>query len=157
MIALLQRVTQAYVRVDEREAGRIGKGLLAFIGVERGDTEAQAQRLLERVLSYRMFADAAGKMNVSLRETNGGLLLVPQFTLAADTRKGTRAGFTTAAPPDAGRRLFDYFVSAAQASHAEVATGVFGADMKVTLTNDGPVTFWLQAPPAAGEPLESEC
>lgn len=149
MIALLQRVTQAYVCVDERETGRIGKGLLVFIGVERGDAEAQAHRLLERVLSYRVFADAAGKMNVSLSETNGGLLLVPQFTLAADTRKGTRAGFTTAASPEEGRRLFDYFVTAARAGHAEVATGIFGADMQVTLTNDGPVTFWLQTSPTA--------
>lgn len=148
MIALLQRVTQASVRVDNHQVGHIDNGLLVFIGIERDDTEIQARRLLERLLSYRVFADAAGKMNISLTETRGGLLLVPQFTLAADTRKGTRPGFSTAATPDEGRRLFDYLVTTAQSNYSHVATGIFGADMQVTLTNDGPVTFWLQTSPA---------
>lgn len=149
MIALLQRVTQASVKVAGAEVGNIGIGLLVFLGVERDDTEAQAKRLLERVLHYRVFADEAGKMNVSLADLEGGLLVVPQFTLAADTRSGTRAGFSTAAAPAEGRRLFNHFVTLAQATHATVATGVFGADMQVSLVNDGPVTFWLQVPPVA--------
>lgn len=149
MIALLQRVTQAAVHVDGQEIGRIASGLLVFLGVERNDGEAQAQRLLERVLSYRVFADAAGKMNVSLSASDRGLLVVPQFTLAADTRSGTRPGFSSAAIPDEGRRLFEYFVALARQQHGTVAIGQFGADMKVSLVNDGPVTFWLQVAPVA--------
>lgn len=144
MIGLLQRVTQASVVVDAQTIGSIEKGLLVFIGVERGDGEGQAQRLIERVLSYRVFPDDTGKMNRSVQTINGGLLLVPQFTLAADTRTGTRPSFTTAAEPNEGRRLFDYCVQRAQELHHEVATGEFGADMQVHLVNDGPVTFWLQ-------------
>jgi D-tyrosyl-tRNA(Tyr) deacylase len=149
MIALLQRVTQAFVIVEGKETGRIEVGLMTLIGVERNDTEANADRLLQRLLSYRVFADDQGKMNRSVSDIQGGLLLVPQFTLAADTRSGTRPGFSTAASPDHAKALFDYFVSKARTSHAMVATGSFGADMKVTLTNDGPVTFWLQVSPEA--------
>jgi len=148
MIGLIQRVTEAAVHVDGRPVGRIGSGLLTLIGVRRGDDEPAADRLLERLLSYRVFPDAEGRMNLSVRDIGGGLLLVPQFTLAADTHKGTRAGFSTAAPPDEARRLFDYLLGRAQAAHAEVAAGVFGADMKVSLVNDGPVTFWLETPSA---------
>ena len=147
MIALIQRVTRAEVVVAGAAVGRIGRGLLAFIGVERGDGERQAARLLERLLDYRVFADVDGRMNLSLRDVHGGLLLVPQFTLAADTRKGTRASFSPAAPPEQGRALFDYLLSEAQDSHPEVVSGCFGADMQVALINDGPVTFWLTAPP----------
>lgn len=149
MIGLLQRVSEASVRVDGEVIGQIGHGLLVLVGVERGDGEAQADRLLERLLGYRVFPDAQEKMNLSLRDTNGGLLLVPQFTLPADTRKGTRPSFTTAAPPDEGKRLFTYFVKQAAKAHPQVATGRFGADMKVALVNDGPVTFWLQVAPSA--------
>lgn len=145
MIALLQRVSEAAVRVDGETVGAIGPGILALIGVQRGDTEAQAARLLERLLGYRVFEDAAGRMNLSLSDTGGGLLLVPQFTLAADTRKGMRASFTPAAEPGLGRALFDHLVSLARAAHAPVATGRFGAHMAVSLVNDGPVTFWLEA------------
>ena len=127
--------------------GEIGAGLLAFIGVERNDAAAQADRLLERMLNYRMFNDAAGKMNLSLRDTKGGLLLVPQFTLAADTDSGNRPSFTPAAPPNAGEKLFDYVVAQAQLKYSRIATGRFGADMKVSLVNDGPVTFWLRVAP----------
>ncbi len=148
MIALLQRVTHASVSVAGAETGRIGPGLLVLLGVERYDTPAQADRLLERLLGYRVFPDAEGKMNLSLTQLGGGLLLVPQFTLAADTRSGSRPGFSTAAAPEAGRQLFDYFVAAARQQHRQVATGLFGADMQVSLCNDGPVTFWLQVPPA---------
>lgn len=145
MIGLLQRVSQARVEVDGKTVGEIGAGLLVLVGVERDDTEAKAERLLERLLGYRVFPDNTGRMNCSLRDTGGGLLLVPQFTLAADTRKGTRAGFSTAAAPEDGRRLFDLLVEQARSSHASVALGTFGADMQVSLTNNGPVTFWLQA------------
>ena len=127
--------------------GEIGAGLLAFIGVERNDAAAQADRLLERMLNYRMFNDAAGKMNLSLRDTKGGLLLVPQFTLAADTDSGNRPSFTPAAPPNAGEKLFDYVVAQARLKYSRIATGRFGADMKVSLVNDGPVTFWLRVAP----------
>lgn len=144
MIGLLQRVTQARVEVDGQVVGAIERGLLVLIGVQQGDTEVRAARLLERLLGYRVFPDAADRMNLSLRDIDGGLLLVPQFTLAADTRKGTRAGFTSAAPPDEGERLFDYLVAQARAGHPRVATGRFGADMQVSLINDGPVTFWLE-------------
>ncbi|HRF64199.1 MAG TPA: D-aminoacyl-tRNA deacylase, partial [Candidatus Competibacter sp.] len=145
MIGLLQRVSAARVEVEGKIVGAIETGLLVLVGVERGDTEAQADRLLERLLGYRVFADADGKMNRSLREIEGGLLLVPQFTLAADTRKGMRPSFTPAASPDEGERLFDYLVAQARRQHALVATGRFGAHMQVSLTNDGPVTFWLRA------------
>ncbi len=144
MIGLLQRVAQAAVEVDGTCVGKIGAGLLVLVCAERGDDRTQADRLLERVLGYRVFADAAGKMNLSVREVRGGLLLVPQFTLAADTRKGLRPGFSTAAPPESGRALFEHVVAHARQVHAPVAQGEFGADMQVTLTNDGPVTFWLQ-------------
>ena len=148
MIGLLQRVARADVVVEGRCVGAIERGLMVLIGVEKGDSEREADRLLERLLGYRVFADPAGKMNLSAQDIAGGLLLVPQFTLAADTNKGTRAGFSTAATPEEGRRLFDYVLGQARAGHAPVASGVFGADMKVTLTNDGPVTFWLQVRPA---------
>jgi D-tyrosyl-tRNA(Tyr) deacylase len=144
MIALIQRVSRAEVRVADRVTGAVGRGILALIGVSRGDDTTHADRLLERVLTYRLFPDADGRMNSSLLDVAGGLLLVPQFTLAADTRKGTRAGFSGAAAPDEARRLFDYLLAQARGRHATVAAGEFGADMQVTLTNDGPVTFWLE-------------
>lgn len=147
MIGLLQRVSAARVEVGGAVVGEIGAGLLVLIGVERGDAQAQAERLLERLLGYRIFADAEGRMNRSLREIEGGLLLVPQFTLAADTRKGMRPSFTPAAPPSEGKRLFDYLVNQARQQHRPVATGQFGADMQLSLINDGPVTFWLQCTP----------
>jgi D-tyrosyl-tRNA(Tyr) deacylase len=149
MIGLLQRVSSAAVVVDGATIGEIGRGLLVLIGVESGDTVAEADRLMERLLNYRVFSDDAGKMNLSLRDIGGGLLLVPQFTLAADTYKGLRPGFSSAAPPEVGRLLFEHVLARAQALHAPVAQGKFGADMKVTLTNDGPVTFWLQVRPGA--------
>ena len=145
MIALIQRVTQAEVRIAGELSASIGRGVLALIGVRRGDDEAAAERLLERLLGYRIFPDAEGRMNLSLREIGGALLLVPQFTLAADTRKGTRAGFSLAAAPEEARRLFSYLVGQAGNAYAPVSAGVFGADMQVSLTNDGPVTFWLEA------------
>ena len=147
MIGLLQRVARAAVEVDGERVGEIGPGLLVLVGVERGDGQAQAARLLERLLGYRVFPDEAGRMNRCLRDTGGGLLLVPQFTLAADTRKGTRASFTPAADPGTGERLFAELLAAARGAHPTVATGRFGADMQVSLVNDGPVTFWLQARP----------
>jgi D-tyrosyl-tRNA(Tyr) deacylase len=149
VIGLLQRVRSASVEVDGATVGAIDRGLLVLVGVERGDAASEAERLLERLLGYRVFPDDAGRMNRSLRDVGGGLLLVPQFTLAADTRKGTRPGFSTAATPELGRRWFDHFVALARAAHPVVHTGVFGADMNVALVNDGPVTFWLQVPPAA--------
>ena len=145
MIGLLQRVTQASVSVAGETIGAIGPGLLVLVGVEKGDDEKRAERLVERLLGYRVFPDESGRMNLSLRDVGGGLLLVPQFTLAADTRKGTRASFTSAAPPDEGRRLFDHLVARARQAHQPVATGRFGADMQVALVNDGPVTFWLES------------
>ncbi len=144
MIGLLQRVAEARVVVDGNMVGEIGPGLLALVGIERGDGEREADRLLERLLGYRVFADSEGKMNLSVREIGGGLLLVPQFTLAADTRKGMRPSFTPAAPPAEGERLFAYLVVQAQRQHTPVAAGRFGAHMRVSLTNDGPVTFWLR-------------
>lgn len=149
MIALIQRVSRAEVRIEGRVAGAIGRGTLALIGVSRGDDAASAERLLEKVLSYRIFPDSEGRMNLSLRDIGGGLLLVSQFTLAADTRKGMRAGFSTAAAPDEARQLFELLVARARASHGLVATGEFGADMQVELVNDGPVTFWLETVPGA--------
>jgi D-tyrosyl-tRNA(Tyr) deacylase len=147
MIALLQRVTHASVVVDGNAIGTINAGLLVLVCAERGDTEKDGDALLEKLLTYRVFADEAGKMNRSVKDVNGGLLLVPQFTLAADTRSGTRPSFTPAAPPDEGKKLFDYFVLQARAKHADVQTGQFGAHMQVSLTNDGPVTFWLKSKP----------
>ncbi|NVZ10163.1 D-tyrosyl-tRNA(Tyr) deacylase [Allochromatium humboldtianum] len=144
MIGLLQRVSEARVVVAGEAVGAIERGLLVLVGVQRGDDEARAERLLERLLGYRVFPDAQDRMNLSLRDIDGGLLLVPQFTLAADTKKGTRASFTSAAPPDEGERLFDHLVERARAAHPRVATGRFGADMQVGLINDGPVTFWLE-------------
>jgi D-aminoacyl-tRNA deacylase len=146
LITLIQRVGEAAVTVDGRTVGSIGRGILALVGVQRGDDSAHAARLLERVLTYRIFEDEAGRMNRSLTEIGGGLLLVPQFTLAADTRKGTRAGFSGAEQPERARTLFDEFVALARARHSAVATGEFGAHMKVSLVNDGPVTFWLETP-----------
>ncbi|MFD2111107.1 D-aminoacyl-tRNA deacylase [Thiorhodococcus fuscus] len=144
MIGLLQRVNQARVEVAGETIGAIDRGLLVLIGVQKGDAEPRADRLLERLLGYRVFPDADDRMNLSLRDIAGGLLLVPQFTLAADTRKGTRASFTSAAPPDEGERLFDHLVAQARSNFANVATGRFGADMQVHLVNAGPVTFWLE-------------
>ena len=151
MIGLLQRVSAAAVMVDGGTVGAIERGLLVLVGVERGDGELQADRLLERLLGYRVFADAEGKMNLSLRDVDGGLLLVPQFTLAADTGKGMRPSFTPAAPPADGERLFDYLLARALLAHPRVASGRFGADMQVQLINDGPVTFYLRVPPVGVE------
>jgi D-tyrosyl-tRNA(Tyr) deacylase len=144
MIALLQRVSRAQVSVDGNVVGSIGAGLLVLLGVRPADDETAARRLLERLLQYRIFSDDAGKMNLSLVQVQGELLLVPQFTLAADTASGLRPGFSTAAPPEQGRRLFDFFVQAARERLGQVQTGVFGAHMQVSLTNDGPVTIWLE-------------
>ena len=144
MIGLIQRVSEAGVAVDGRSVGQIGRGLLVLLGVEKYDDEASANRLLERILTYRVFPDAQGRMNLSLTDIGGELLLVPQFTLAADTHKGTRPSFSSAASPELGASLFAYFATTAKGRHAKVATGIFGADMKVSLINDGPVTFWLQ-------------
>lgn len=145
MIALIQRVSNARVEVAGETIGAIGPGLLALIGVRPDDDHASGARLLERLLTYRVFADAAARMNRALSDTGGGLLLVPQFTLAADTRRGTRPGFSTAAPPAQAQALFDGLVAAARARHPQVATGCFGAAMLVSLVNDGPVTFWLES------------
>ena len=144
MIGLLQRVLNASVDIDDQRVASIGPGLLVLVGVRPTDDETAALRLLARLLQYRVFADEAGKMNLNLAQTQGGLLLVPQFTLAADTHKGLRPGFSTAAPPEQGRRLFDTLVQAARTQHPRVETGVFGAHMQVSLINDGPVTFWLE-------------
>lgn len=146
MIGLLQRVSEAEVRVEGETVGRIGPGLLVLVGIRPEDDARQGDRLLERLLGYRVFADDRGRMNRSLRDTGGGLLLVPQFTLAADTAGGTRPGFSTAAPPQKAQPLFETLVARARERHAgEVAAGRFGADMKVSLVNDGPVTFWLES------------
>ncbi|BBU26584.1 D-aminoacyl-tRNA deacylase [Burkholderia sp. THE68] len=152
MIALIQRVKRADVHVGERVTGAIDAGLLALVCAERGDNEAAADKLLAKMLAYRVFSDAAGKMNLSVSNMDGagragGVLLVSQFTLAADTSSGLRPSFTPAAPPDEGKRLFDYFVGQARAKHPIVETGEFGAEMQVSLVNDGPVTFWLQVRP----------
>jgi D-tyrosyl-tRNA(Tyr) deacylase len=145
MIALLQRVSHAEVTVEGKSVGVIGPGLLVLVGVRPTDDEVSARRLLARVLLYRVFPDGAGKMNLSLSQVKGQLLLVPQFTLAADTAKGLRPGFSTAAPPEQGRRLFDALVLAAREQLGAVETGLFGAHMQVSLTNDGPVTIWLES------------
>jgi D-tyrosyl-tRNA(Tyr) deacylase len=147
VIGLLQRVDGASVEVENREIARIGKGLLVLVGVERGDDEAVADRLLERLASYRVFADAAGRMNLSLTDAGGGLLLVPQFTLAADTAKGLRPGFSRAAEPAEADRLFGYMAKRAEKRLPGAQSGQFGAHMRVSLINDGPVTFWIRVPP----------
>lgn len=145
MIGMLQRVSEAGVDIDGSRVASIGPGLLVLVGVRPRDDGPSALRLLDRLLHYRVFADEAGKMNLSLAQIQGDLLLVPQFTLAADTHKGLRPGFSTAAPPEQGRALFETLVQAARARHARVETGVFGAHMRVSLVNDGPVTFWLES------------
>ncbi|MBI1834262.1 MAG: D-tyrosyl-tRNA(Tyr) deacylase [Burkholderiales bacterium] len=145
MIALLQRVSYANVVVDGSTIGAIEAGLMVLLCAERNDTPKHADQLLNKLLSYRVFSDDAGKMNRSVKDVQGGLLLVPQFTLAADTQSGTRPSFTPAAAPELGKQLFDYFVTQARSHHDKVETGQFGADMKVSLCNDGPVTFWLQS------------
>jgi len=144
MIALLQRVSSASVTVEGAIVGAIEQGLLVLIGIQPEDSEAKGEQLLRRVLDYRIFADGDGRMNRSLRDVAGGLLLVSQFTLAADTTRGLRPSFTSAAAPDVARNLFDSLLRFANSTHAQVASGVFGADMKVALVNDGPVTFWLE-------------
>jgi D-aminoacyl-tRNA deacylase len=146
MIGLIQRVTRADVRVNGEIVGAIERGILALIGVRKGDDATAADRLLERLLAYRIFPDEQGRMNLSLKDIDGGLLLVPQFTLAADTQKGTRAGFSTAAAPEVARGLFERLLGQARRSHVLVAAGIFGADMQISLVNDGPVTFWLETP-----------
>jgi D-tyrosyl-tRNA(Tyr) deacylase len=152
VIALLQRASSASVTVDGAVIGEIGRGLMVLVCAERHDSEREADALLAKLLGYRVFADDADKMNRSIADVEGGLLLVPQFTLAADTRSGTRPSFTPAAPPDEGRKLFGYFVERARQQHRKVETGRFGADMRVSLTNDGPVTFWLQVKPKLPAP-----
>jgi D-tyrosyl-tRNA(Tyr) deacylase len=144
LIGLIQRVSEARVEVEQQTIASIHTGIVALIGVEKSDSEAQADRLLERILGYRIFPDTAGKMNLSLTDIGGGLLLVPQFTLPADTRKGMRPSFSSAAPPELGAKLFAYLLAQAESNRGRVGAGRFGADMQVTLTNDGPVTFWLQ-------------
>lgn len=157
MIGLLQRVKQARVDVNGETIAAIGEGLMVLIGVERGDGEAQAGRLLERLRGYRVFEDAEGRMNRSLTDIGGDLLLVPQFTLPADTRKGMRPSFTPAADPETGKALFNYLVKQARAAGGNVQAGRFGAHMQVQLVNDGPVTFWLRtAPVAASAPAPDE-
>ena len=148
MIALIQRVSEARVEVDGNSIGSIGRGILALVGIERGDGETQAERLVDKVLGYRIFPDDEGKMNLSLLDIKGELLAVPQFTLAADTKTGTRAGFSAAASPEEGVRLFEYFVKISREKIPEIKSGQFGADMTIRLVNDGPVTFWLQVSPA---------
>jgi D-tyrosyl-tRNA(Tyr) deacylase len=147
MIGLLQRVCSASVSTDDETIAAIGRGLLVLVGVQKGDSEREAERLLERLLGYRVFPDAAGRMNLALRDTGGGLLLVPQFTLAADTRSGMRPGFSTAADARTGARLFAELVKRAGQLHVGVASGRFGVHMQVSLVNDGPVTFWLEVSP----------
>ena len=144
MIALIQRVSSANVKVDGGEVASIDQGLLVLLGVERGDGQEQANRLLQRILGYRVFEDDQGKMNLSLKSISGGLLLVPQFTLAADTGSGMRPGFSSAASPKEASKWFDNMVQESGKIHHQVGCGVFGADMQVELVNDGPVTFWLQ-------------
>jgi D-tyrosyl-tRNA(Tyr) deacylase len=144
MIGLIQRVTGASVSVAEEEIASIGQGLLVLVGVERGDTQHEADRLAERLLAYRVFADADGRMNRSVMDIEGSVLLVPQFTLVADTAKGKRPGFSRAADPEVGRTMFAGLLDATREQCAEVQSGTFGANMQVSLVNDGPVTFWLQ-------------
>ncbi len=143
MIGLLQRVTEASVSVDGKSIAGIGRGILVLVGVEKSDTQENCRRLADRLLSYRVFPDDSGRMNLSVSAIDGGILLVPQFTLAADTAKGTRASFTSAAPPESASLLFDRLVEEMRSRHEGTASGLFGADMQVSLVNDGPVTFWL--------------
>jgi D-tyrosyl-tRNA(Tyr) deacylase len=145
VIGLLQRVIEARVDIGAARVASIGAGLLVFVGIRPTDGEGSALRLLDRLLQYRVFADESGKMNLSLEQIQGDLLLVPQFTLAADTHKGSRPGFSTAAAPEQGQRLFDVLAQAARVRHGRVEFGVFGAHMRVSLTNDGPATFWLES------------
>ncbi|MGD9888049.1 MAG: D-aminoacyl-tRNA deacylase [Halothiobacillaceae bacterium] len=147
MIGLLQRVSHARVEIDGQTVAEIDRGLLVLVGVEQGDAELEAEKLLDRLLDYRVFADEAGKMNHSLRDIQGGLLLVPQFTLLANTHKGTRPDFSHAAKPAEARWLFEYMGVRANCQYPHVASGIFGANMQVSLTNDGPVTFWLRVEP----------
>lgn len=149
MLSVVQRVKNARVEVDGQITGQIGVGLLALVCAEQGDTEAEADKLLAKMLKLRIFQDEAGKMNKSLQDVGGGLLVVSQFTLAADTKGGNRPSFTNAAAPADGQRLYDYFVAQARAAHPEVGTGIFAADMQVHLVNDGPVTIPLRIAPAA--------
>jgi D-tyrosyl-tRNA(Tyr) deacylase len=144
MIALLQRVVEASVRVDEKITGEIKQGVLILLGIEKDDSQERADRLIKRFLGYRIFPDTENRMNLSVTDINGGVLLVPQFTLAADTHKGMRPSFSSAASPEQGKALFDYVVNRTKSQHSHVSTGIFGADMKIQLINDGPVTFWLQ-------------
>jgi len=147
MIALLQRVTQASVSVENKIIAKIEQGILVFLGVEKGDSKVQANRLLQRLLNYRLFSDEHDKMNLNVTDIDGSVLIVPQFTLAANTDKGNRPSFTSAAVPDEGRILFDYCVTQLKMKYHQIETGQFGADMKIALVNDGPVTFWLQVRP----------
>jgi D-tyrosyl-tRNA(Tyr) deacylase len=144
MITIIQRVTTAKVTVNNQDIGKIDTGIMALVAVEKEDSEKDAQRLLERILNYRVFADSEDKMNLSLKDINGGLLLVPQFTLAADTQKGNRPSFISAAPPEKGKALFDYLQQLARQTYPQVEFGQFGADMRVSLVNNGPVTFTLR-------------
>jgi len=157
VISVLQRVREARVDVDGQTVGAIGAGLLVLVCAERGDTEAEANKLLAKLLKLRIFSDDAGKMNKSVQDTGGGLLLVSQFTLAADTTGGNRPSFTQAAAPDEGRRLYDYFVAQARQAHPVVATGQFAADMQVHLVNDGPVTIPLRMPPGSHPASRAGC
>lgn len=145
MLALIQRVKEAQVTVSDERVGAIGAGLLVFLGVERDDDEVAADRLLKKVLAYRVFSDADGKMNLSVQDVKGGVLIVSQFTLAADTAKGLRPSFSSAKPPAEAEQLYEYFLSEARKAHHDIACGRFGADMQVSLVNDGPVTFLLKA------------
>lgn len=145
MIALIQRVTEARVVVNDKNIGEIQQGILAFIGIEKSDSNIEVTRLLDKILSYRIFADSDDKMNLSMQDIKGGLLIVPQFTLAADTKKGSRPSFSSAAAPELGESLFNEFITQAKAKYQNIETGQFGADMKISLINDGPVTFWLEA------------
>ena len=144
MIALLQRVTHASVEINNRKVGEIDAGLLVFLAIQKHDEKTTANQMLLRILAYRIFADDEGKMNKNVSEVNGGILLVPQFTLAADTKKGLRPNFSSDANPDHGKALFDYFLDKLKAEYAKVSSGTFGAEMQVHLVNDGPVTFWLE-------------
>ncbi len=144
MITIIQRVTHAQVSIAGQQVARIERGILALVAIEKQDTEKSAQRLCERITNYRIFPDAQGRMNLNLQSIQGGLLLVPQFTLAADTNSGNRPSFTPAAPPEQGEQLFNYFVSHAKTNYPNIETGQFGADMQISLTNDGPVTFILR-------------
>ena len=144
MISIIQRVTTAKVTVNNQDIGKIDTGIMALVAVEKEDTQKDVERLLERILNYRIFADSNERMNLSLRDINGGLLLVPQFTLAADTQKGNRPSFTSAAPPEKGRQLFEYLQHLAKSTYPNVQSGQFGADMQVSLINNGPVTFTLR-------------